>query len=151
MREFFRGWRRKTGCVTLVVACLLMVGWMRSRANLDTVSVPIFNRLHLLGSVNGELAWLSVDWLGYEVWQRKTSHVTEITIPAWSTEVTLTDVMERLSRGLEDDAKMRGEKNGRSPRLWLISYRSAILALTLLAAHLILWVPPRPPRTDPDE
>ena len=25
MREFFRGWRRKVGCVTLVVACGLMV------------------------------------------------------------------------------------------------------------------------------
>src|SRR5882757_1087048 len=31
MREFFHGWRRKAGCVTLVMACMLMIGWMRSR------------------------------------------------------------------------------------------------------------------------
>jgi hypothetical protein len=31
MRELFRGWRRKLGCVTLVMALMLMVGWIRSR------------------------------------------------------------------------------------------------------------------------
>ena len=30
MKEFFRGWRRKVGVVTLVMACVFMAGWMRS-------------------------------------------------------------------------------------------------------------------------
>jgi hypothetical protein len=30
MREFFRGWRRKIGVVTLLIACLFMVGWVGS-------------------------------------------------------------------------------------------------------------------------
>lgn len=30
MLEFFRGWRRKTGVVTLVMALVLMTGWVRS-------------------------------------------------------------------------------------------------------------------------
>jgi len=30
MRGVFHGWRRKTGVVTLVLACLCMGGWMRS-------------------------------------------------------------------------------------------------------------------------
>lgn len=30
MREFFRGWRRKVGCVALVLACGFATGWMRS-------------------------------------------------------------------------------------------------------------------------
>ena len=30
MREFFRGWRRKTGLATLAMACVLTVLWMRS-------------------------------------------------------------------------------------------------------------------------
>ena len=30
MGEFFRGWRRKAGLVTLAMACLLATGWMRS-------------------------------------------------------------------------------------------------------------------------
>ena len=30
MREFFKGWRRKTGCVMLVMTCVLAAGWVRS-------------------------------------------------------------------------------------------------------------------------
>ena len=30
MGDVFDGWRRKTGLVTLAVACVLMTGWMRS-------------------------------------------------------------------------------------------------------------------------
>jgi len=35
MREFFHGWRRKIGVVTLVMACVLMVGWVRSPETCD--------------------------------------------------------------------------------------------------------------------
>lgn len=31
MRQFFRGWRRKAGVVTLILACLVMAAWMRSQ------------------------------------------------------------------------------------------------------------------------
>ncbi|WP_397569543.1 hypothetical protein [Schlesneria sp. T3-172] len=30
---FFRGWRRKLGLLTLVMACVFMVGWVRSHAD----------------------------------------------------------------------------------------------------------------------
>ncbi len=39
MREFFHGWRRKAGCVTLVMACVIMGVWVR-----------------------GQLAWESMEW-----------------------------------------------------------------------------------------
>lgn len=35
MREFLKGWRRKAGCVTLVVALGLMTVWMRSHYFVD--------------------------------------------------------------------------------------------------------------------
>lgn len=38
MREFFRGWRRKMGCVTLVMACALMGLWLRSGVIDDLIS-----------------------------------------------------------------------------------------------------------------
>ena len=28
MGEYFRGWKRKVGCVTLLMACALMLGWV---------------------------------------------------------------------------------------------------------------------------
>ena len=35
MREFFRGWKRKVGVVTLVMACAFTVGWIRSEFAID--------------------------------------------------------------------------------------------------------------------
>ena len=35
MREFFRGWKRKLGVVTLVMACVLTAGWVRSQSLVD--------------------------------------------------------------------------------------------------------------------
>ena len=43
MREFFRGWRRKFGVVTLVMACVLTAGWLRSGENFDFVSIPFID------------------------------------------------------------------------------------------------------------
>jgi hypothetical protein len=41
MREFFKGWRRKVGCVTLAMACVFMAGWVRSCIWGDTLMIPI--------------------------------------------------------------------------------------------------------------
>src|SRR4051812_18429979 len=38
MQEFFRGWRRKLGVVTLVIACILAAGWGRSLSKGGTVT-----------------------------------------------------------------------------------------------------------------
>ena len=43
MREFFRGWKRKTGCVTLIAACLFTIGWVRSGYVTDALHFR-FNR-----------------------------------------------------------------------------------------------------------
>ena len=39
MRAFFRGWKRKVGCVTLFIACILTTGWVRSRTEQDFVRI----------------------------------------------------------------------------------------------------------------
>ena len=41
MREFFRGWRRNLGLVTLVIALVLMAGWIRSEAIGDDITFRI--------------------------------------------------------------------------------------------------------------
>ncbi|HEY4260326.1 MAG TPA: hypothetical protein VGM98_09200 [Schlesneria sp.] len=40
MREFFRGWRRKVGCVTLALACIVTSLWVRSLSRADDVFLP---------------------------------------------------------------------------------------------------------------
>ena len=40
MVAYFKGWRRKVGCVTLVLACVIVAGWVRSYKatdNWDTI------------------------------------------------------------------------------------------------------------------
>lgn len=47
MREFFRGWRRKVGVGTLLMACVVMGGWMRSVKTFDCFRL-IQNRWHFV-------------------------------------------------------------------------------------------------------
>lgn len=37
MFAYFRGWKRKTGLALLIVACVLMAGWIRSLWSFDTL------------------------------------------------------------------------------------------------------------------
>ena len=49
MNGFFKGWRRKTGMVTLVIPCAVMVAWMRSLLVVDEVLI----RKNLQGTSDG--------------------------------------------------------------------------------------------------
>ena len=55
MREFFRGWKRKLGCVTLVMACLAMAGWTRSYSVEDRIVVE--DAGYRISSVFGRIQW----------------------------------------------------------------------------------------------
>ena len=61
MREFFRGWRRKTGCVTLVMACALIGAWLRSYVICDEIQISDdHGDIREFASVSGWLYLL--DW-----------------------------------------------------------------------------------------
>ena len=60
MREFFRGWKRKLGVVTLVIACLFMGVWLRSHAILDRIT--LFTRHEMFERISvrqGQIALFS--------------------------------------------------------------------------------------------
>lgn len=50
MREFFHCWRRKVGCLTLLMACVLAAGWVRSLVIGDQVAVAIDTSGHFVTS-----------------------------------------------------------------------------------------------------
>ena len=64
MKEFIRGWRRKAGCVTLMLALLLITGWIGSlRIGTGLVIqsptwTPNTSATHVLLSCNGSLSWM---------------------------------------------------------------------------------------------
>ena len=57
MGGYFKPWRRKIGVVTLVMACVLMAGWVRSLTVADHIDIPRNNRLHMLNSRHGHLVY----------------------------------------------------------------------------------------------
>ena len=55
MREFFRGWRRKVGCITLVMACAFVGGGIRSGVVFDRIAFAIGTRQHEITSIGNHV------------------------------------------------------------------------------------------------
>ncbi|MDB5345258.1 MAG: hypothetical protein JWP89_3635 [Schlesneria sp.] len=156
MREFFRGWRRKVGCLTLVLACVLATMWGRSLVYGDSVTV---NRgtmtCDFVASFQGELKWI-----------RSTASAppSSSLLNGIPTPVTPRYVLSMDFRYVDGDEtlmpifggsqiewdwrqKVLGFQYGTGTvsgfRFWtcLIPYWSVVLPLALLAAYLILWKP----------
>lgn len=54
------GWRRKIGCVILVMACILAFGWCRTSVYTDQFEFGIANSNHFLTSTQGYFRWTCV-------------------------------------------------------------------------------------------
>ncbi|HEY4258608.1 MAG TPA: hypothetical protein VGM98_00550 [Schlesneria sp.] len=57
MREFFRGWRRKIGLVTLVMAVALLGLWSISIDRFCYLQFPMLGYEFAFASLNGQVAW----------------------------------------------------------------------------------------------
>lgn len=59
MQEFFRGWKRKTGIVTLLITCMLTAGWVRSTRMYERFGYRTGEScFHWIYSVRGEIWWI---------------------------------------------------------------------------------------------
>ena len=92
MGEFFHGWRRKVGLMTLLMACLLSACWFRSYSINDTISIPISHTEYLqVASSNqhlifGSVLLTTIDGEGRErlpMWMANPTKVTGIRHPQW--------------------------------------------------------------------
>ena len=119
MGEFFKGWRRKAGLVTLAMACLLMVGWMRSLVKCDALWFVVGNRQQMMWSMDSCIAWESDPVDSKEFWEMRTYDRSDSGYAALCWEVRE-----------EVDSPM-----------WKVPYWSLILLLTLLSAWLIFAKP----------
>lgn len=64
----FKGWKRKLGIVTLLMACSLMGGWFRSLQICDVVNIPLGKGNSLtISSVCSSLVF-RVGWIGSNPW-----------------------------------------------------------------------------------
>ena len=59
MREFLRGWKRKIGCITLMMACVFAAGWIRSSHTADELWIGALGRQWCFISEMGYIHWHS--------------------------------------------------------------------------------------------
>ena len=152
MREFFRGWRRKAGCVTLVMATVLWAAWVRSLGGLD---VTIFNNATTaLASMPNTVGLIIVND-GKSV---GTSYFYENPLFYEGTEWSWHFCGFGIGK-LKHTVLMAHIANDGTlvhhnippvifAGLYTIPYWSVVIPLTLLSAYLLLWKPRK--RTGPD-
>jgi hypothetical protein len=149
MRGFFNGWRRKAGCLSLVIACALMGGLIRSRVVQDTVDY--FDKTDRRISLTSLKCELMCDVITVEgqvsrpvpLLQRSFSwsvHPLQAQPKSWITLDATQDGAEKTwsCSGIKYDEFNMGQMKFVS---WGISYWYFIVPFTLAAAYLILWVP----------
>ena len=147
MSDFFRGWRKKMGCVTLVMALVLLCGWVRSHTNRD--------RFGFSTSVH------EYDWIGSFHGKMMLQRVAPGDIAKWKPDLfreCADGVTENLWAAImTDDDKIQWKWNclgfdfGRyvhessisrlDVMILKISYWMFITPLTLLSTLLLLWEP----------
>ena len=139
MREFFRGWRRKVGCVTLVMACVLMAGWVRSLQVIEAISLPgTLNKTTLLMSNPHVLTLIfgpeeSPADTGYFWFESRDENPLDDFADAWSWRF--------CGFGVADV-----HTDGEFITVWMLPYWAFTIPLTLLSAYLIVWKPRQPPK-----
>ena len=140
MGDFFHGWRRKAGCVTLVMALVLLGAWIRSLQVLDQVRVSreYQTPIYCLQSANGSIRWIVDEARGAEIylWMSRTRGNAPHLFADGTPEC------EWKFRWLGFGAG----KPSRLETIWFIPYWSIVIPLTLLSACLILWKPRQAPK-----
>ena len=156
MGEFFRGWRRKIGVLTLMMALVLWGGWIRSSGVEDTFRLSIRNTDHFVVSRQGSVQWHSVEYPESPVYESQIERI------GWESFSLQPKPEQPLSLILG-----RGQHGETSPRafplyehplslivgrgqyvegqleksFWPIPYWSVITLLTLASALLLLTKP----------
>ena len=130
MREFFRGWRRKIGVVTLVLACVFMAGWVRSYVTEDMLSLPVKDpSLSWLTSTEGIIVWMTISE------PNRNPEAAEVSVEQNTEDDILVATAVVNSFGGYITSAMT------ITSFWFIPYWSLVLPLTLLSAWLLLSKP----------
>ena len=134
MSTFFRGWRRKLGCITLVMAVSLFGAWVRSHVMADVINVPTSNALYRLILAQG--------YLICDYWADGNTVVVDIRFDSY--ELSVHDPIsyfDEYGHFVACRSVVFGsDENGRI-RFLCTSCWWIIAPLTLVSAYLILWKP----------
>jgi hypothetical protein len=141
MSEFFKGWRRKAGCVSLTFALLFMAAWMRSTITWDQIDVTSneSNSNITIGAAGGSM------FLFFDCVPPDCS--IQFGIPDWRSVKATSSLDQALDEVLVWQYRWCGfvlgcDFESRRPTsvvyLFMIPYWSIILPLTVLCFWLFL-------------
>ena len=141
MSEFFKGWRRQVGVVTLVMACVFAMGWVRSNAIEDQIvrKSAALTQIEFFSS-HGYLVWLSSS----KPYVPAKSRLSWSAIPAHLNGFKFNSYCKNTSWALRQIGFGIGnvEWSGGFNRIVLaIPYWSIVIPLTLASAFLLLSKP----------
>lgn len=162
MKEFLHGWRRKVGCISLVMACVLSGLWLRSRIFYDSFYTNGNTSSFQIVSVDGKLAF-SLITLWYHRrpiinWETGHGHESDIgfdyddegqrsaydpTIGDSSIGLGKKQISYRMVF-LGFQVSDHRDYHGTRMKVCMIPYWSIVLPLTLFSAYMILWKPRKP-------
>lgn len=135
MREFFKGWRRKIGVLTLAMSVALMGLWIRSLHTFDEIFVAIGNAKYFVSSAQGGFGLLIDEPSG----RSPSFAIFSEPIPPPCPQIDL-DFVEVPKQGLESLGFYFGGDEDRNAT-FVMPYWSIIWPLVISAAYLILWKP----------
>jgi hypothetical protein len=144
MREFIKGWRRKAGCVTLLMACMLTSCWVRSLTRSDEIQLGhVFGQMYSVESSAGATCWLRwTGWVSFKKvrWQSyphgRGGELSFQGLHRFSSEVNFGPDLSRVEETGIVPPDRRATGTG-----FMISYIYMVGPLTLLSAFLLLWKP----------
>lgn len=130
MGDFFKGWRRKLGCVALLMACAMMGAWMRSQFTSDVACWSMGHESEVVISSNGMLSWWRLGMQGPVPRFWNPNFVSQgndgtyyFTVRDWGVELGPADSLS-------------------------IPYWPFVIPLTFVSAYLILWKPRKAKTSD---
>ena len=138
MGSFFHSWRRKAGCVSLVMALVFTIGWVRGLIYVDVLTLP--GNTSALEVATGFFGF----GVRYSVEVAAQQPLNWQTIPR-PTPSAVQEGEQYNANAFGPDGYWKWEFCGlgmskiQGLRLVWISYWLCITPLTLLSAYLILW------------
>mgnify|MGYP001554100057 CR=1 FL=1 len=133
MHTFFHGWRRKAGCVKLIMAVAVFGMWMRSRVMFDWLTFATNLRGHWVCSYADSIWWISFPQDRSAWWLPFNS--------GDDSSLSLLSIPERATRAWVNVHFLLRQRNRPEVKRWKVRYWQIVISLTLLSAYLILWKP----------
>jgi hypothetical protein len=151
MGEYFRGWRRKIGVVTLSMACVVMVSWVRSLVRHDLVMIPWGNDTFCVESACGVIEFARLTTRDNKSKPKWFSNEITPTHWRWLDNDGIPRAVDHLGELAENEIDWRWDWGGfhfgaghsinDREEDYMFPYWSIVVPLTLLSAFLLLSMP----------